>query len=178
MPSYLNLNIDETWNFCWQFNSKLFFEAQIFCDSFFFCSCHVVQYTSWPQNLDLFWGWNWICLKSCPWICSGVTAPSKSTLHVFVHICLGLDKLTGFEFTRVSFWHMLDRHKDRSDLLRSVGRLKLVSVKFRSSSDLGGLENWCLKVQIRIRSWKFGELVPQNSFTRFFRSFLFHWGRR
>ena len=71
------------------------------------------------------------------------TGDSPVKIHSSVHTCPGLDKLTGFKFTRVSFWHMFfDHHEDRSDLPRSVCGLKFVLVEFRSS----------------LRSWRRGRM--------------------
>ena len=58
-------------------------------------------------------------------------------MFLYTHTCFSFQiKFTGFKFTRVSFWHISNHHNDWSDLVRSVRGVKLVLVKFRSSSDL------------------------------------------
>ena len=91
------------------------------------------------------------------------TGDSPVKIHSSVHTCPGLDKLTGFKFTRVSFWHMFfDHHEDRSDLLRSVCGSNLFRLSSDQVSDLGD-EGECASKQLhsllQIVSLPLGETI-------------------
>ena len=93
---------------------------------------------AWPWNLDLCWDWNKICWNPTPgFVQEWQSCQNPFLVFLYTDTCFSFQtKFTGFKFTRVSFWHISNRHNDWSDLVRSVCGVKLVLVEFRSSSDL------------------------------------------